>query len=159
DRLDGAEATAARALVAEHHERHRRVRAAPALADVRATRLLADGVEVEPARQVEEPCVSFAARSADLEPGRFSDLADLSRSAPAREAASPRRRVAVLRSFGGRSRDASGAVHADESSRERGACGKRRPGVAQAIVKTVRMPRLARRSAKPSLIAASGRRA
>ena len=47
--LDVAEGAGAGAGVAEDH--HRRVLLGPALADIRAGRLLADGGEVEPAHQ------------------------------------------------------------------------------------------------------------
>src|SRR4051812_19696244 len=64
--LDVAEAAPARARVAEDHERRRP--AVPAVADVRAGRLLADGVEVLVADEPVELAVARAARRAGLEP-------------------------------------------------------------------------------------------
>ncbi len=64
---DGAEAAAARADVAEEHDGRRPL--GPALADVRAARLLAHGVEIEGAEGGLEPVVPLAARGAHLEPG------------------------------------------------------------------------------------------
>ena len=49
----------------------------PALADVRAARLFADGVKVERAEGLLQVRVRLAARSADLEPGGLgSEAAD-----------------------------------------------------------------------------------
>ena len=62
----GAEAAAARADVAEEH--HGRRALAPALADVRAARLLADRVEVELAERLLEQVERAPRRRADLEP-------------------------------------------------------------------------------------------
>src|ERR1700738_1753913 len=64
--LDVAEVAAPRAGVAEDHDRRRA--GAPALADVRAHRLLADGVEVEAAHLVPHVLVRLAGRQANLEP-------------------------------------------------------------------------------------------
>jgi cytochrome c oxidase assembly protein subunit 15 len=61
-----AEAAAARAGVAEQHDRRGPLR--PALADVRAARLFADGVEIEPAEGALDVVVRRAAGGAHLEP-------------------------------------------------------------------------------------------
>src|SRR3954452_21576588 len=71
--LDVAEPAAPRARVAEDHER--RGAALPALADVRAGGLLADGVEVLGLDQARELEVALATRRRHLEPGRLA-LAD-----------------------------------------------------------------------------------
>ncbi len=68
---DGAEAAAARAEVAEHHEGGRLV--IPALADVRAVGGLADGVQVELAGEFLERVEGLTHGSAGLEPGRLGD--------------------------------------------------------------------------------------
>ena len=68
--LDVAEAAAARAGVAEDHERRRA--ALPALADVRAGRLLADRVQVLRADQLGQLAVALAARRRHLEPRRLA---------------------------------------------------------------------------------------
>src|SRR3954454_9551160 len=68
--LDVAEAAAARARVAEDHERGRA--ALPALADVRARRFLADRVQVLGADQVGQLAVARAAGRRDLEPRRLA---------------------------------------------------------------------------------------
>ena len=62
-RRDRAEATPARARVAEHHERCGA--AVPALTDVRALRLLTDRVELEFPGAALDRVVSVAARHAD----------------------------------------------------------------------------------------------
>jgi len=59
DGLHGTESAAPRALVPEHHQGHRGVIALPALADIRAAGLLADGVEVELAGEPLEPSVAL----------------------------------------------------------------------------------------------------
>ena len=69
-RLDVAEAAAAGARVAEDHERRRA--ALPALADVRARRLLADRVEVLGLDQPLELAVLRAAGRRHLEPRRLA---------------------------------------------------------------------------------------
>src|SRR5947207_13298537 len=66
---DVAVAARARAGAAEDHERRRAVM--PALADVGAVRLLADGVESEPAHQLLEPAIVLRARRAHLQPVGF----------------------------------------------------------------------------------------
>jgi hypothetical protein len=66
-RLDVAEVAAARARVAEDHDRGGA--GAPALADVRAHRLLADRVQVEGFHVALEPLVVFAVRQPHFEPG------------------------------------------------------------------------------------------
>ena len=63
---DVAVAARARAGVAEDHERRGAV--VPALADVRAVRFLADGVETEVAHQALEAEVVLGAGRADLQP-------------------------------------------------------------------------------------------
>src|SRR5438445_47460 len=68
-RRDGAEAAAARARVAEEHDR--RGAFGPALADVRTARLFADRVEVERAQRLLEMRVRLAAGRAHLEPRRL----------------------------------------------------------------------------------------
>src|SRR5690606_17034294 len=68
--LDVAERAGARADVAEDH--HRRVLLAPALADVRAGRLLADGVEAEFAHQRARLVVGLADRRLDPDPVRLA---------------------------------------------------------------------------------------
>ena len=69
-RLDVAEAAAARAGVAEDHECRRP--ALPALADIRAGRLLADRVQVLGLDQALQPAVPGAAGRRHLEPRRLS---------------------------------------------------------------------------------------
>src|SRR5439155_7062473 len=69
---DRAVAAVPRADVAQDHERGRRF--FPALADVGAVRLLADGVQVEPAQEPFELHVSGPAGRADLEPRGLSAL-------------------------------------------------------------------------------------
>src|SRR2546430_8986660 len=86
-RLHVAEAAAARAGVAEDHEGGGA--AVPALADVRAGRLLADGVELVAVDQALELHEARAARRADLEPRRLAlavraDLAHLEDACAAR---------------------------------------------------------------------------
>src|SRR6201994_315088 len=68
--LDVAEAAAARARVAEDHER--RGAALPALADVRARGLLADGVQVLRADQLGQLAVALPAGRGHLEPRRLA---------------------------------------------------------------------------------------
>src|SRR5207244_10276200 len=68
--LDVAEAAAARAGVAEDHER--RGAAVPTLADVRAGGLLADGVELVALDHALQLEVARSARRADLEPRRLA---------------------------------------------------------------------------------------
>src|ERR1700733_3380366 len=68
--LDVAEATAARAGVAEDHERGGA--SLPALADVRAGGLLADGVQVLIANQLRELAVALPAGGRHLEPRRLA---------------------------------------------------------------------------------------
>ena len=68
--LDVAEAAAARAGVAEDHERGGA--ALPALADVRAGGLLADGVQVLRADQLGQLAVALAAGRGHLEPRRLA---------------------------------------------------------------------------------------
>src|SRR5690606_24137755 len=68
-RVDGAELTRARADVAHQHDRGRAVR--PALADVRAHRLLADGREPVRAHRGAQLLVALARRDARLEPRRL----------------------------------------------------------------------------------------
>src|SRR3954447_18177549 len=68
--LDVAEAAAARARVAEDHERGGA--AVPAVADVRTRRLLADGVQVLVADEAVELAVARAARRLHLEPWRLA---------------------------------------------------------------------------------------
>ena len=67
---DGAVGAVPRADVAEDHEGGGAV--LPALADVRAVRLLADRVEVELAHQLLEPQVVRPAWGANLQPRRLS---------------------------------------------------------------------------------------
>jgi len=74
-RLDIAEAAPARAGVPEDHER--RGPALPALADVRARRLLADRVQVLGLDQAVQLAVARAAGRGDLEPWRFAGLVRL----------------------------------------------------------------------------------
>ena len=64
--LHGAEAAGARARVAEDHDRRRAL--VPALADVRAAGLLADGVEVQAAEQALEVVVVLAGRHPGADP-------------------------------------------------------------------------------------------
>ena len=68
--LDVAEAAAARARVAEDHERGGA--ALPALADVGAGGLLADGVQVLRADQLGQLAVALPAGGGHLEPGRLA---------------------------------------------------------------------------------------
>jgi hypothetical protein len=68
-RGDRAEAAAARARLAEDHDR--RGALAPALADVGAARLFADGVEIEPTERALERLVPLAAREPDTQPVRL----------------------------------------------------------------------------------------
>ena len=70
---DRAVAAVARAHVAQDHEGRRRV--LPALADVRAAGLLADGMEVPLAHAVLEAHVVRAAGRANLEPRRLAPVA------------------------------------------------------------------------------------
>ena len=67
----GAEAAAARAEVAEHHEGGGLL--VPALADVGALGALADGVEVEVAGELLEVVEGLAAGRSGLEPLRLAD--------------------------------------------------------------------------------------
>ena len=70
--LDRAEAAGARADVAQDHEGGGA--AAPALADVRAARLFADGVEILVAHERAQPFEVPARGEADLQPGRPGGL-------------------------------------------------------------------------------------
>ena len=60
------------ALVAEHHQGHRRVLALPALADVRTASFLTHGVQPEVAGERLQPRVAPPGR--DLQPGRLRPL-------------------------------------------------------------------------------------